>query len=45
MYKNTANLVGFLGKDAEVKAAHDSSTEFHCAQPDHKRELQKQTNK
>ena len=28
MYKNTVNLIGFLGKDAEVKAAQDNSTNF-----------------
>jgi single-strand DNA-binding protein len=28
MYKNAVNLIGFLGKDAEVKAAQDNSTNF-----------------
>jgi single-strand DNA-binding protein len=28
MYKNTVNLIGFLGKDAEVKAAQDNTTNF-----------------
>jgi single-strand DNA-binding protein len=28
MYKNAVNLFGFLGKDAEVKAAQDNSTNF-----------------
>jgi single-strand DNA-binding protein len=28
MYKNTVNLIGFLGKNAEVKAAQDNSTNF-----------------
>jgi single-strand DNA-binding protein len=28
MYKNAVNLIGFLGKDADVKAAQDNSTNF-----------------
>ncbi len=28
MYKNTVNLIGFLGKGAEVKAAQDTTTNF-----------------
>jgi single-strand DNA-binding protein len=28
MYKNAVNLIGFVGKDAEVKAAQDNSTNF-----------------
>ena len=28
MYKNAVNLIGFLGKDSEVKAAQDNSTNF-----------------
>jgi single-stranded DNA-binding protein len=28
MYKNAVNLIGFLGKDAELKAAQDNSTNF-----------------
>jgi single-strand DNA-binding protein len=28
MYKNTVNLIGFLGKDAAVKAAQDNTTNF-----------------
>jgi hypothetical protein len=28
MYKNVVNLIGFLGKDAEVKASQDNSTNF-----------------
>jgi hypothetical protein len=28
MYKNTVNSIGFLGKDAEVKAAQGNSTNF-----------------
>src|SRR4051812_15569143 len=28
MYKNAVNLIGFLGKDAEVKAAQENSTNF-----------------
>jgi single-strand DNA-binding protein len=28
MYKNAVNLIGFLGKDAEVKAALDNSANF-----------------
>ena len=28
MYKNAVNLIGFLRKDAEVKAAQDNSTNF-----------------
>jgi single-strand DNA-binding protein len=28
MYKNAVNLIGFLGKDAGVKAAQDNSTNF-----------------
>jgi single-strand DNA-binding protein len=28
MYKNAVNLIGFLGKDAEVRAAQDNSTNF-----------------
>ena len=28
MYKNAVNLIGFLGKEAEVKAAQDNSTNF-----------------
>lgn len=28
MFKNTVDLIGFVGKDAEVKAASDSSTNF-----------------
>ena len=28
MFKNTVNLIGFIGKNAEVKVASDSSTNF-----------------
>ena len=28
MFKNTVDLIGFLGKNAEVKASSDSSTNF-----------------
>jgi single-strand DNA-binding protein len=28
MYKNAVNLIGFLGKDAQIKAAQDNSTNF-----------------
>jgi single-strand DNA-binding protein len=28
MYKNAVNLIGFLGKDAEAKAAQDNGTNF-----------------
>ena len=28
MYKNAVNLIGFIGKDAEVKAAQDNTTNF-----------------
>ena len=28
MFKNTVDLIGFLGEDAEVKVASDSSTNF-----------------
>ena len=28
MFKNTVDLIGFLGKNAEVKVASDSSTNF-----------------
>jgi single-strand DNA-binding protein len=28
MYKNAVNLIGFVGKDAEVKAAKDNGTNF-----------------
>ncbi len=28
MFKNTVDLIGFIGKNAEVKASHDNSTNF-----------------
>src|SRR5205085_8409766 len=28
MYKNAVNLIGFIGRDAEVKAAQENSTNF-----------------
>ncbi len=43
MYENAVNLISFLGKDAEVKAAQDKH-ELHRAQPGHQGELKKQTN-
>ena len=28
MFKNTVDLIGFIGKNAEVKASSDSTTNF-----------------
>jgi single-strand DNA-binding protein len=45
MYKNTVSLIGFLGKDAEVKAAQDNSAKFTVLSLATQRQLEnKQTN-
>ncbi len=44
IYKNAVNLIGFLGKVAEVKAAQDNSTNFTVLSLATKGELEKQTN-